>query len=122
MKTLIYAFTFLMTFHLSAQDPMLQTDNESIEDRATKITDKYDEQIELDAKQTILFQKKVEQFLIREKKIKEEYDGKEELNLIRKLRKAETLEMMNILSRPQLTLYKKLKPKIQPLGYANEKR
>ncbi|WP_179345012.1 hypothetical protein [Winogradskyella ursingii] len=121
MKTIIYTLIFAFTLQLSAQDPILQTDDESIEERAAKITDKYDEQIELDAKQNILFKKKVEQFLQREEKIRANYKGKAMLNEIKKLRIAETMEMRNVLTRPQLELYKKLKPKIQPLGYVDEK-
>ncbi|NNE31209.1 MAG: hypothetical protein HKN40_02445 [Winogradskyella sp.] len=116
MRYLIYILALAFSFQMSAQDPILQTDNEQIEARAVIITDKYDAQIEMDAKQTILFQKKVEEFLIREHKIKAQFKGKEQLDKLYNLRQAETMEMRNILTHPQFDLYVQLKPTIQPLG------
>jgi hypothetical protein len=100
----------------------MQQNNESLETVAASITDKYDDELELDAKQFVLFQKKVEEFLIREEKIHANYNGEEKLNRLYKLRKAESLEMRNILTKPQFTLYKQLKPQIQPLAVVDTKK
>ncbi|MCB0399517.1 MAG: hypothetical protein KDD26_07820 [Winogradskyella sp.] len=99
-----------------SQDPIMQSSDKSLESIATSITDKYDDKLALDAKQFMLFQKKVEEFLIREEKIHDNFKGKEKLDQLYKLRKAETLEMRNILTQPQFNLYKRLKTQIQPLA------
>ena len=36
--------------------------------------------------------------------------------MLYKLRKAETMEMRNVLTKPQFDLYKRIKPQIQPLA------
>ncbi|GAB4164171.1 MAG: hypothetical protein Tsb0033_25280 [Winogradskyella sp.] len=99
-----------------AQDPIIQENNETLENVAISITERYNDELALDAKQYILFQKKVEEFLIREEKIHDKFKGKEKLNKLYKLRKAESLEMRNILTQQQFNLYKRLKPQIQPLA------
>ncbi|MBO6880274.1 hypothetical protein [Winogradskyella sp.] len=116
MKTLIYILALAFTIQLSAQDPIMQKDSEALESVATSITKKYDDQLGLDGKQFTLFQKKIEEFLIREEKLHETYTGKEKLDMIYNLRKAETMEMRNILTQPQFDLYRRIKPQIQPLA------
>ena len=116
MKVLVTILTMLLAFHLQAQDPFLQKNDRAIEQYAQKLTEIYNKQLALNGKQPLLFQKKAEEFLIREKKIRANFKGKEMLDLIYKLRVTETGEMANILTRPQLNLYKKIKPQIQPLN------
>lgn len=116
MRTLITILFLLFSIVGFSQDPIMQNNDESLESIATNITDKYDDQLAFDAKQFMLFQKKVEEFLIREEKIHNNFKGEEKLNQLYKLRKAETLEMRNILTQPQFNLYKRLKTQIQPLA------
>lgn len=116
MKTLIYILAVAFTLQLSAQDPIMQKDSESLETIATTITKEYDDQLGLDGKQFTLFQKKVEEFLIREEKLHQSYVGKEKLDMIYQLRKAETMEMRNILTQPQFDLYRRIKTQIQPIA------
>lgn len=116
MKTLIFIFAVAFTLQLSAQDPIMQKDSESLETIATTITKEYDDRLGLDGKQFTLFQKKVEEFLIREEKLHQSYVGKEKLDMIYKLRKAETMEMRNILTQPQFDLYRRIKSQIQPIA------
>ena len=115
MKTLLSIFFITFSILGFSQDPIIQSNNETLESVATSITDKYNDELALDAKQFMLFQKKVEEFLIREEKIHQDYEGEEKLNKLYKLRKAETLEMRNVLTKPQFNLYKRLKPQIKPL-------
>lgn len=115
MKALLTLSIFFITFSSLAQDPMLQLDSPKQEDLAYQITNMYNEQLALTQKQFILFEKKVEEYLIRRTKIEEKYKGKEKLDLLFELQKSETAEMGDVLTRPQLDLYKKIKPKIQPL-------
>ena len=116
MKPLAIIFTLLFTFQITAQDPILQKENKALESVATTITRAYDDQLELDAKQYVLFEGKVEEFLIREEKIHKEFKRKNRLDQLYKLRKAESLEMRNILTQPQFDLYVRIKPQIQPLA------
>lgn len=116
MRTILFIFSLFLTFNLSAQDPILQKDNEVLEAIATKITKTYDDQLGLDGKQFILFEKKVEEYLIREEKIHSKFKGEEKLDMLYKLREAETMEMRNVLTQPQFDLYKRIKPQIQPLA------
>lgn len=116
MKTLTLLITLVFTIQLLAQDPILQKDNEVLERIATSITNTYNKELSLGAKQFILFEKKVEEFLIREDAIHRTYKGKEKLDLIYKLRKAESLEIRNILTQVQFNFYERIKPQIQPLA------
>ena len=116
MRTVLFILGIVFTLQLSAQDPIMQKDNKALESIATKITKTYDDQLGLDGKQFTLFEKKVEEYLIREEKIHNEFKGKTKLNMLYKLRKAETMGMRNVLTKPQFDLYKRLKPQIQPLA------
>ena len=116
MRTVLFILSIVFSLQLSAQDPIMQKDNKALESIATKITKTYDDQLGLDGKQFTLFEKKVEEYLIREEKIHNEFKGKTKLNMLYKLRKAETMEMRNVLTKPQFDLYKRLKPQIQPLA------
>ncbi|TCK69312.1 hypothetical protein DFQ05_0833 [Winogradskyella wandonensis] len=117
MKKIIY--TLILSLFVAqgfAQDPLLQRNNETLDEIATKITRTYDDKLSLEGEQFMLFQKKVEEFLIREEKIHNNYSGKQKLDLINELRKAETMEMRNVLTQIQFDLYKRIKPEIQPLA------
>lgn len=121
MKFLINIFLILLTVQVYAQDPFLQENDETIEKMAKELTETYNKQLALNGKQPLLFQKKIEEFLIRERDIRRQFRGKEMLDLIYKLRETETGEMGNILTRPQLNVYKRIKPSIQPLDIVKEK-
>ncbi|SHH59760.1 hypothetical protein [Winogradskyella jejuensis] len=117
MKKIIY--TLILSLFVAqgfAQDPLLQRNNETLDEIATKITRTYDDKLSLEGEQFMLFQKKVEEFLIREEKIHNNYSGKQKLDLINELRKAETMEMRNVLTQIQFDVYKRIKPEIQPLA------
>jgi hypothetical protein len=116
MRLVVLLITLLFTYNLSAQDPLLQKDNEALEAVAIKITKTYDDQLGLDSKQYVLFEKKVEEYLIREETIHNNFKGEEKLDKLYKLRKAESMEMRNVLTQPQYDLYLRIKPQIQPLA------
>jgi len=115
MKYTISILAFFLSFYTQAQDPFLQKNDPAIEKQAFKITNQYNKELALDGDQFILFEKKVEEFLIRQKKIEKKFKGKEKLDLIYELRQTETAEMNDILTRPQLQVYKRIKPHIQPI-------
>ena len=60
MKTLLSIFFITFSILGFSQDPIIQSNNETLESVATSITDKYNDELALDAKQFMLFQKKVE--------------------------------------------------------------
>lgn len=119
MKSILILLSLLFAYQLSGQDPLLQETDSALEGAATKITQEYNDQLALDAKQYILFEQKVEEFLIREETIQENFKGEDKLDKLYKLRKAESLEMRNILTKPQFDLYKRIKQQIQPLAKVN---
>ncbi len=112
----IFLLTFLlMGISTFAQDVFLQESNAQAKKEAEAITDKYIPELALTGKQQLLFQQKVEEFLIRRYEIERRYSGKEKLDLLYSLQEEETAEMNDILTRPQLKLYTEIKPEIQPL-------
>ncbi len=115
MKNLVRVLFLFISFTAFSQDPFLQNSNEMAEQEAKEITNKYIPELGLTGEQTLLFQQKVEEFLIRRNKIEAEYSGKEKLNFLFQLQLEETAEMGDILTRPQLQVYKKVKPQFQPL-------
>ena len=113
--TLLIAFISLSGF---AQDNYLQKGNEVLEAQAEKITKVYNKEVVLTAKQFQLFEMKVEEYLIRAEKIKNSMKGREMLDTMVALQAEETREMNNILTQPQMEVYKKMKPTVQPLATA----
>lgn len=116
MKTITTFLLLFISLGMYAQDPMLQKNDEVLEDKADKITEMYVPELGLTSKQELLFQKKVEEFLISAEKINNQYSGKDKLDRLVVNQQQETAEMGDILTRPQLNRYKKLKTKFQPLA------
>lgn len=115
MKKLLLLALFITSFSAFSQDPFLQNSNPAAENEAIKITNLYIPKLSLTGEQQLLFQRKVEEFLIRRYKIEANFKGREKLDMLYKLQQEETGEMNDILTRPQLQVYKELKPTLQPL-------
>lgn len=115
MKKSLLILFLITSISAFSQDTFLQNSNSAAEEEAIKITNLYIPELALTGKQQLLFQKKVEEFLIRRYKIEAQFEGKEKLDMLYKLQQEETREMNNIITRPQLEVYKQVKPKIQPL-------
>jgi hypothetical protein len=120
MKRILIILTVLFGFQMHAQDPFLQKDSDAMEAKAKEITQKYDAELGLTAKQAILFQKKVEEFLIRRQNVNNAFTGKERLDQLLILQTNETAEMGNILTQIQLDRYKKFRPIFQPLDRVDD--
>ncbi|WP_432410629.1 hypothetical protein [Rasiella sp. SM2506] len=116
MKKLLVLLVLFISFSSMAQDTSLQVGSEALQEKAKIITDKYVDVLGLRAKQELLFRKKVEEFLIREEKIKANSEGEDMLNKMVALKQNETAEMGDILTRIQLEKYKEVRPEIQPLA------
>ena len=121
MKKLIFILSLFIGFTAFSQDPVFQKSNATAKEEAIKITNSYDLRLSLTEKQELLFQQKVEEFLIRKSKIEKEFSGKEKLDLLYQMQQEETAEMSDIITRPQMVVYKKIKPSIQPLDTVEEK-
>ncbi|TXD68449.1 hypothetical protein [Aequorivita lipolytica] len=115
MKKLVAIVLLFISFSAFSQDPYLQKSNATAKEEAVKITDNYNLELSLTGEQQLLFQQKVEEFLIRRYKVESELKGREKLTVLYQLQNEETKEMNNILTRPQLEVYKQVKPNIQPL-------
>ncbi len=115
MKALLSIALFFICVLGFAQDTFLQNSNPQLEKQAEKIADRYNNELSLTSKQQMLFQKKVEEFLIRRDKIEKSLTGKEKLKVLFEMQQEETAEMNDILTRPQMVVYKKVKPVIQPV-------
>lgn len=118
MRTILFITIFILSTTLGrAQTTFgLTPDNEKIEDKAKELTKKYNEQLALRAKEYLLFQKKIEEYLYLAEAIKENYKGTEMLDRLYILQEEEIGEMHNILTRIQWNLYKEIRPEIQPLA------
>lgn len=115
MKNLSIIILVLFTTVAFAQYPDNTPGSEEIRKRAKELTIMYDQELALDGDQLPIFQDKVEDYLVMANQIKKDLDGKEELDALTQLMIRETLEMQDLLTRPQLIVYKKIRQDIQPL-------
>lgn len=117
MKHIVFVFALFLSVTAVSQDTNFQQANSAeLKEKAIKITDAYNAELGLRAKQELLFRKKVEEFLIREETIKASSSGRDMLDQMVVLRKNEIAEMGDILTRIQFEKYKEVRPKIQPLA------
>ncbi len=116
MKKLTIIITLLFTATIYAQNPYLQKSDVSVKQEAEAITEKYNNQLSLTTKQFLLFQSKVEEYLIKSNEVKEKFEGRDKLDNLYLLQQQEIGDMGDILTRIQLDLYKEIRPKIQALA------
>lgn len=118
VKNILLLFTIVLSAGTAyGQDPFFQEGSQETEKRARALTEKYQPELVMTGTQTRLFERKVSEFLIRADKIKQtELPIKEKLQLLQELSIQENGEMANILSRPQVKRYVKIKYNIQPIA------
>ncbi|MCB0446353.1 MAG: hypothetical protein KDD03_02375 [Gelidibacter sp.] len=121
MKITALLLFLTLTFSHAQQYPPVTDGSKAIEAKADSISDAYDRELAMTAKQKALFKLKVEDYLIRRQKVESMYDGREELTALVELQAQETLDMNDILTRIQMQVYKKIKPEIQPLKIVKQK-
>jgi len=116
MKLILCITCCLLSLNCYAQDPYLQESTVGSEYESKEIAKQYSGKLGMSLDQTTRFTNKIEEFVIRKQKI-EQLDSsvREKLDLLQQLSDQETAEMANILIRPQLRKYRKLKKKIQPV-------
>ncbi|QNJ98771.1 hypothetical protein [Constantimarinum furrinae] len=116
MKRIITLLILCIGLQASAQDLYLQHDSDKFEEEAQEIMQRFDAELALTSKQELLFQKKIEEFLIRRNEVNSSYTGQERLDQLLILQTNQTAEMGDILTRIQLDRYKQVQPSIQPLA------
>lgn len=98
------------------QDAYFQEGSKSSETWARSLTSAYQPELVLRSRQVPLFRKKLEEFLIRENKIqKADISVQDKMALLTQLADQQRAEMSNILTRPQLRRYTKVRREIQPI-------
>ena len=112
--SLILAFAFTLS-SFSQGYPPVEDASSKTEVIASEIANAYDRQLSMTAEQKALFKIRVEDFLIRRKEITASKKGKEQLDALVNMQAEETLAMNDILTRPQMDVYKRIKTEIQPL-------
>jgi hypothetical protein len=119
MKKLI-TLIFLCAISFSyAQYPDTTYEDKEEREHAKKIVAAYDKELGLDGAQYPIFLDKVEDYIVLRKKAKATLKGQEELDALTELMVKETLEMQDLLTRPQYILYKKIRQEIQPIKIVN---
>ncbi|TBN06730.1 hypothetical protein EYD45_02275 [Hyunsoonleella flava] len=98
-----------------AQYPDTTYESPEIRKEAKQIVQTYDAQLGLDGAQEPIFLDKIEDYLVLTHNAKKNLDGKEELDALTSLMAKQSLDMQDILTRPQFQLYKKIWQDIQPI-------
>lgn len=94
--------------------------HDSSEEHAQALTKIYDIELGLRAEQKLLFVKKLEEYLLLSKEVKDHFRGKEMLDQLAILEVREIADMSDILTRIQWKRYKKIRPEIQPLARVDQ--
>lgn len=115
MKTLSTIIILLFTTFAFAQYPDTTRGNQETREEAKRLTGIYDQQLGLDGTQLPIFEEKLEDYLVLAERAKSNFEGREELDALTELMVRETLDMQEILTRPQLIVYKKIRQDVQPI-------
>ncbi len=115
---LVWIILLVFMGRISAQDPYLQGDpSPKVEAEAKELLQQYQPNLVMDSNQVLLFEKTLIEYLMRREKIYIlDAPEKEKRYLLKKLDRYENGEMSNILTRPQLRYYFKIKRQLQPAG------
>ena len=117
LRMILIVVTIGMTNMTMAQDGYVQNGNETAEQQALVLAKAYEGELDMSAEQAVLFQKKLEEFVIRANTIKaRDFTTEEKLRLLTTLSEQETVEMGTILTLPQVRRYQELKKTIQPIA------
>lgn len=115
MKTLITSILLIFSTSVFAQFAEVSVSDPNIKLEADKITSEYNEQLALTGVQIPLFKNKVAHYLVISENIKQQKEGRAELDALVEMQAEESLAMNDILTLLQYRLYQKLKNEIQPL-------
>ncbi|RZT00059.1 hypothetical protein [Aquimarina brevivitae] len=110
---LLFLITSMTSF---GQNTIYQDSDPKLAKEAKDLAYKYDKQLGLTEKQLLTMEKKIEEYLIKEKKIRNSNLSIENKILAIKQNWAdESADMSDLLTRPQLQLYEQLKTEYQPI-------
>lgn len=107
---------FIGTATALAQDTFFQDADPQTEAKAKDLTQKYQSELVMTSDQTLQFEKKLTEFLLRRQNIKAmNVTTADKLFLLNELAQQEANEMGTILTRRQLRRYVKVQPELQPV-------
>ncbi len=123
MKYIVTLCLSLVFFASQAQEVVSSYETQdTFEAKSQKLTTYYDQELGLDADQRVLFQKKVEEYLILQQEAKDQLAGREELEKLYQLQLDEIRDMQDILTRIQWNKYKKIRPTKQALKITTDRQ
>lgn len=112
----ILMILFMGTATVSAQDTFFQDADPKTEAKARELTQKYQGELVMTGDQTLQFEKKLTEFLLRRQKIEAmDITTEDKLFMMNQLAQQEANEMGTILTRRQLRRYLKVQPELQPV-------
>ena len=112
---MILCILLLGSVYTYGQDPFYQEPTPEAEELAKPLVLEYSKELGLSGEQELLVQQKLIEFVMKKEGVRNSTkSAKEKLQFLNQLNQIETGEMANILTRPQLMKYKKIKPMIQP--------
>ena len=110
MKQLVITLFFISTIFSYGQNTVYHDSDPNAEKKAKELAYTYDKQLGLTEKQLLSMEQKIEEFMIKEMKIRESKMSVENKIIALKQNWAnESADMTDILTQPQFDLYKKLK-------------
>lgn len=122
MKNLLFSVVLITAFTFtSAQEELLTTVTPEQEKAAEELAMKFDDELSLTEMQLIKFQDKIETYTAyRDRILNAEYSLEKKNRLLRAYYVEESREMGDILTRPQLFKYRKVRSELQPLYILSE--
>lgn len=116
MKQLLILLFCIGSIAGYSQNTIYQNSDPSAAKKAKDLAYKYDKQLGLTEKQLLDMETKIEEFLIKEMKIRSsKLSVENKIVALKQNWATESADMSDLLTRPQYDLYKKLKTDYQPL-------
>ena len=121
-NNILIALAICATMQLAhAQYPDFTYESPKIKAQARNLTKVYDAELALDGEQIVIVQDKIEDYLVLSNSVKKNLEGQEELDALTELMIKETLDMQDVLTRPQYERYKQIRQRVQPIKVYSKK-
>ncbi|MFL1895292.1 hypothetical protein ACJRPK_06290 [Aquimarina sp. 2-A2] len=117
MKTLFTGILIFLAVQTYSQNPYTQNSDAEMEAHAKELADWYNDELGFTETQWLKFERKVEEHLINEKKIRNsQLSVKEKIAALKENYYAETQGMNDILTQPQMEVYRRVKQNYQKIA------
>ncbi|TYP75252.1 hypothetical protein [Aquimarina intermedia] len=117
MKTLFTGILIFLAVQTYSQNPYTQNSDAEMEAHAKELADWYNDELGFTETQWLQFERKVEEHLINEKKIRNsQLSIKEKIAALKENYYAETQGMNDILTQPQMEVYRRVKQNYQKIA------